>query len=200
MKIVKILILYSFLILLSGCVNFFHFLEIDEKSINVQLKVTISKILLNMASSMGGSSNSDTDYFKNFENNIPDDFNGKYEKIDDEMEQGVKLTFITDGYKSYENTNLIPYYDNKNIIIGFPEGGSLNSSDESSSYAKAFLSTAKYTLLIKSQKIIKSIYVLSDDIKKDLIINNLSSDLYLVEFPLVLWFTSKTKMKFVIEF
>jgi len=113
MKKIIFSFLVIFLIITTSCINIFHFIEVkNNKYLNVQFKLTLSKNLLELASMKDEGSD-----FKNFlnmldqyQNMVDPHTKAEFIKIDNEREKGFIFKYTTDGSKMGENNEFFPYY------------------------------------------------------------------------------------------
>ncbi|QEN06884.1 hypothetical protein EXM22_02320 [Oceanispirochaeta crateris] len=196
MKIKLTLLLLFCTFLMTGCIDIFQSVSLDKGQVKMTMKFTIQKAILEMGASFSGEEtdyedllNEGIDIFDQFE-----EINGTISSIDTEYEIGAALNIagsMKDMARSLDNEiEYIPVYKNHMYEIRIPGMG--KADEETDEFGAAFLSGAKYRLLLDlSGDLRKYPYpkIRFEDSNMELT-NQISSNRYgsslLIEIPLIL--------------
>lgn len=207
-----ILILIIAVIFLSGCIDTLHYVGKDGKKVNVSFRVTLQKMIFELFGEMSGEE-VDDDYFRenfgiekdDFKSELPEGIDVKLEEINTELDYGfeAKLTVTEDVIKKLLKENIdipfVPIRKGKGLRILIPCPDYDSAEAEEDEAVAAFLASAKYRLVISKSFIpkIENIFIKS---KNETLTPTLMDfhEVYMVEFPMVLWFLSDDYVEVII--
>jgi hypothetical protein len=197
LRVLSIIIVCCFF---SNCIDIYHHVTKDSNFDHNTLKITVSKVVLEMANSM--SSNVDPINYDEWLEEMGeiqeyDQFNASIEKINDVSDIGCLLK-MNINYKdkdmveiiNQEKIEFIPKYVNDNMVIAIP---ALNKSGvfDDNEITMAFLSIGKYRLSVSKTCIgnIERVTLTNSNSSKEADITYIDmNDEYLVEIPILCFF------------
>ncbi len=194
----KLIALCAFTLLLTSCLDIFHTVSLHKGKADVTVRYTMQKAMMDMIGSFSGE---EMDYSEFDE--IGDEIFGEYNElyasvspvntpyhIGAEIKVSGKVSDITSGL---ETTYFLPVKTEKGYEIVIP---SLSDEEETDETALAFMSGAKYTLLIDLSGDLKDmkkagVKVDSDSSgmeETDQILVNIYGSSMVIEIPIILLF------------
>ena len=163
-KIIKYGTLFCIMLaplILSSCIDYVQAYSYKNGRYEIYHKMTISKIVTELAEGFSEESIEDPDYTTEIYENWP--YVGTPEKVDNDLEEGFESRISIDPKTDdAKEKSLLPTKSGKKYFIPFTFGKTFSpdsigaSDEEASGLAGAFLSCAKCRILI-SKKIIPSI-------------------------------------------
>jgi len=188
-------------LLLSGCFDIYQHITKDSNGLERNtIKVTLTKALLEMGNSLGGSGSIDyDDIFEGGEIDVNsyNQFGAKLTKINSEFDVG----FILDMALNYRDRNtanvinqskesFIHKYNGKNMVIHVDCTGGRGISNDNE-IAAAFFAAAKYRLDINKKCVanIKKVTIKANEKETEIDFLDLTDE-YLIEIPMSILFLS----------
>ncbi|MFP4363335.1 MAG: hypothetical protein ACLFR1_05650 [Spirochaetia bacterium] len=203
MKISKMLFVLIISMLLTGCLDVLQSVDESNGVITVRYRITLSKSISAMAESMGGSDGSspEEDFsselgLDEIEQQIPEGIDFDISEIDTPHDMGVDVIMRADRRQAGQFPQWFPRITNTMVRIPlFPsnsEDPTASPDPQEAQFAEALLGSRKYRLII-SQDICppNPEFLLAEQGGRELepIEGIELGDVYLIEIPLMLWFT-----------
>ena len=193
------LVLLVAVVLLSGCIDLVQYISGSASEVDVYFRLTMQKSIFEMASAFGEEPQDLDAMFEEFDLNeedvvaeLPQGVVANFESINSDSEFGFELRYsasraaldsLQDGEAAF-----VPRVSPWGILIPLAEG---NGSAESDEFADAFLGSAKYRLMISKRLVsrVSEARVLSGPVSIPISVTELP-DVWLLEFPMNLWYSS----------
>ncbi|MCK4514918.1 MAG: hypothetical protein KAU31_06650 [Spirochaetaceae bacterium] len=186
-------------VLLSGCLDIVQYISGSASEIDVYFRLTLQKSLFEMGNALGGAPQDLDLMFEGFELNeeevvaeLPPGVAADFQPVNTDLEIGFELRYtvaraVLDSLSDTEAA-FVPRVSKYGIRIPFSEG---NGSGESDEFADAFLGSTKYRLMISKRLVsrISEARVLAGPESVSVSVTDLP-DVWLLEFPLSLWYGS----------
>lgn len=197
---------------LTGCVEVVQYISGSADTLEVFLRVTLQKSAFELAAEMGGESGDLDETFEeefNLEEDdvlgdLPEGINAGFEQVNTEFEYGFELRYkvartlianlIERGELSLNDPDdaFLPQVSDTGITIPLAEGGEGGGADPGGDqWAAAFLGGSKYRLMV-SRRLAPSIdaaRLVTATGTTELSVTELP-DVFLIEFPVLLWFNA----------
>jgi len=183
---------------LAGCIDVVQYISGDSGAIDVYLRLTLQKSAFQMANSFSDDPQDLDQMFQeefDFDESdvlgeMPEEVNASYDSINNEYEYGFELQYSAQRSLlesiADEPGAFIPRVSSRGILIPLSEGdGGEMESDE---FTSAFLGGAKYRLFISKRLVSRISEARIDtgrEIKEIEVID--LPDVWLIEFPVILW-------------
>ena len=188
-------------ILLSGCLDIIQYVSGSGSEIEVYFRLTLQKSVFELGSAFGDAPQ---DLAKMFESEfnlneeevmseLPPGVEAEFEPISTDYEVGFELRYsapraLLDSLPDTEAV-FVPRVSAWGMIIPLGEGNGAGDSDE---FADAFLGSSKYRLMISKRLVsrVSQARVLAGPDSFPVSVTDLP-DVWLLEFPMSLWFGSE---------
>lgn len=202
-RITRFLVLAAILgsaILLSGCLDIVQYISGSATEIDVYFRLTLQKSIFGLASAFGDAPQDLDKMFKEqFDLNeedvladLPPGVVAEFQPVNTDLEFGFEMRYsVPRGIlSSLSDTEavFVPRVSPWGISIPFGEGGGSGESDQ---FAEAFLGSAKYRLMISKRLVsrISEARVQAGPESVPISVTDLP-DIWLLEFPMSLWYSS----------
>jgi len=202
-----VLIVCAFTVL-TGCIDVVHHVGKNKRGITeVYWKVSIQKLVFEMAGEMSGDEMDYEDIFGITENDMPDflpDFVPfEFKEINNDFDFGFSLKFSAPeklvSTLTEDNSEPLPFFpykkDNGYSII-LPPGEGIEEDE----YTMAFLSSSLYELIISKSllpRVQEVIFKASGEEYYPEIAE--TTDVYIVKIPFILWYMSESECEILIR-
>jgi len=199
-RIAVLAVLASAALLLSGCIDIVQYVSGTGSDIDVFFRLTLQKGIFEMANAFGDQPQ-DLDSMFEEEFNLDEDeviselppgVSADFTSVNSDSEFGFELRYSAsrkalDGL-SDDEAAFVPRVSPQGIVIPLPEG---NGSAETDEFANAFLGSAKYRLMISKRLVsrISDARIISGPDSTSISVTDLP-DVWLLEFPIGLWYAS----------
>ncbi len=188
-------------ILLSGCLDIVQYISGSATDIDVYFRLTLQKSIFGLASAFGdGPQDLDAMFEEQFDLNeeevladLPPGVVADFKPVNTDLEFGFEIRYSAprEVLNSLPDTEafFVPRVSPWGISIPLGEG---NGSEESDEFADAFLGSAKYRLMISKRLVsrISEARVLAGPKSVSISVTDLP-DVWLLEFPMSLWYSSE---------
>jgi hypothetical protein len=198
-RLLTVSVLLAVVVLLSGCIDVVQYISGSALDIDVYFRLTMQKSIFEMASSFGEQPQDLDAMFEEFDLNeedvvaeLPPGVEASFESINNDSEFGFELRYSApraalDSLEDGE-AEFVPRVSPWGIVIPLGEG---NGSADSDELADAFLGSAKYRLMISKRLVsrVSEARILAGPVSTPITVTELP-DVWLLEFPMNLWYAS----------
>ena len=201
--LIPILAIGAAVLVLGGCVDIVQYVSGTSREISVFTRITLQKSIFEMGAAFGGEEQ-DIDEMLESEfsldeaavlKGMPPDMTAAFSPVNTEYEYGFELRYSADRARFAEIPDdegmFVPRIDPRGMWIplsdGAAEGGEIDPT------GAAFLGSSKYRLMISKRLVsrISSAYLETAEGVHDITVSDLP-DIWLLEFPVSLWFSSRS--------
>lgn len=184
---------------LAGCIDVVQYLSGSADDVDIYFRLTLQKSVFELVNALGDAPQDMDEIFKDFNLNedevvreLPPGVEADYRPVNTDFDYGFELRYSVPrsilGATSEPGNPFIPLLTPRGLSIPLSEG---NGSSETDEFASAFLGSAKYRLFISKRLVsrVSAARILAGPESTAVTITDLP-DVWLLEFPLSLWYTS----------
>jgi len=206
--IVFLIVVLVSLVLLTGCVDVLHYIGEENNKLLVNIRWTLQKSVIELFAEMSGETITDDYYEKEFglsEEEIVEEFPPrveiKYEQINNQLDFGYDIFLSINKYllksigENYKEAYFLPIKTEKGMRIILPPPMEAEAETEDIEMMAAFLASTKYRLIMSKTILpkIEDVFIKADEEAYAPSIKDLP-EVYIIEFPLVLWILTKEEL------
>jgi hypothetical protein len=198
-RLFAVLVLLAAAVMLSGCIDVVQYISGSALNIDVYFRLTMQKSIFELAGAFGEEPQDLDAMFEEFDLNeddvvasLPPGVEAGFDSINSDSEFGFELRYSAprSALDSLEDgeAEFVPRISPWGIVIPLGEG---NGSADSDEFADAILGSAKYRLLISKRLVsrVSEARILAGPVSTPVSVTELP-DVWLLEFPMNLWYAS----------
>lgn len=184
---------------LSGCIDVVQYLSGSADDVDIYFRLTLQKSVFELVNALGDAPQDMDEIFRDFNLNedevvreLPSGVEADYRPVNTDYDYGFELRYSVPrsvlGAVSDQGGPFIPRLTPRGLSVPLSEG---NGSAETDEFASAFLGSAKYRLFISKRLVsrVSAARILAGPQSTPVTITDLP-DVWLLEFPLSVWYTS----------
>ncbi len=209
-KIIRVSLVVLMVFLFSSCIDLLHYIGRDSDGRPMAIvKLTLEKAIFEWAASMGGQDMPTTD------EEFAEEFDLSEEEVTEELPEGLDLVYSTvntstdfgfqleirrtQGFDSAKKLPWLPtLVDSNTLVVPLPEQDSEESSEGGED--EAFLASAKYRVIASKDLCPENprffLRGATGELEEEPDVLELP-EVYIVEFPLLLWLYSSGELELV---
>jgi hypothetical protein len=202
-RIIGVVVVAAAVFALGGCIDVVQYVSGTSFEVSVFTRLTLQKSVFELGAAFGGEEQDLDEMFRSeFEldeesvtSELPAGIDASFQTVNTPYEYGFELSYTAErsvlADLPEDGAAFVPRVGLRNMSIPLHAGG--GSGEEVDATTGAFLGSSKYRLMISKRFLsrITEAYLETSNGDQEVVLSDLP-DVWMIEFPVVLWFASET--------